>query len=86
MTKLLSAFLALSLIAAASGCAAESEPMPDAGPDREDQCALWCSEIDEDISSLPPNQCPGPDDDTSYLRCLGECVARMPAGNWCPPF
>jgi hypothetical protein len=77
--------LAIVLSLCLAACAADSEPEPDAGPDREDQCALWCSEIDEDLSSLPPQQCPGPDDDTSYLRCLGECVGRMPAGNWCFP-
>ena len=60
-------------------------PEPDPKPSRYDECALLCSDIDTDLLSLPANQCPGPDDDTSYMRCLGECVAQMPAGNWCFP-
>jgi hypothetical protein len=85
MTKTLCTIvLALSLAAA---CASESTPGPDASTVYED-CLLLCSEVDTDLSSLPANMCPGhdPSEDTAYQRCVGECVSRMPAGNWCPPF
>lgn len=78
----------LSALLFVTACAAEEAgPAPDAST-RYDDCLAWCSEVDEDIANLPPLMCPGhdPSEDTAYLRCVGECVARMPDGNWCPPF
>ena len=77
------AILSIFLVA----CAAEA-PDPEPEPDRYDECLQLCSETDTDLSSLPANMCPGwdPSEDTAYMRCTGECVARMPRGYWCPPF
>jgi hypothetical protein len=83
MTKnLCTAVIALMLSAC---CDEAQEVAPSPEHERLDQCLEWCSEIDDDVLNFPPLQCPGPDDDTSYMRCVGECVARMPNGAWCPP-
>jgi len=77
--------LALSVSLFASACSEAPDPGPDADT-RYMDCQAWCSEVDEDILSLPANMCPGhdPAEDTAYNRCVGECVAHMPDGYWCP--
>ena len=79
-------FTLLVLVAVVPACAEDAtEGAPDASPIYE-ECLDLCSSVDEDVLSLPANMCPGrnPDEDTAYNRCVGECVARMPDGWWCP--
>ena len=79
-TRVLTAVLALSL----SSCCSEPEAAVQS-PEHErlDECLLLCAEIDVDPLTAPANQCPGPDDDTSYALCTGECLSRHPDGHWC---
>jgi hypothetical protein len=80
--KLCTAVIAL-LLSACCNEAPEVAPSPEHA--RLDECLLLCAEIDVDPLNAPANQCPGPDDDTSYALCTGECFSRRPNGNWCPP-